>query len=441
MSEEHKQEEAGDKGAPYTGRPLSLRILTVAAAGWMAFTAPMASTAVFSALSEVSAEFDTTNEALNYSNAGFMLGMAVAAFIWNPIARIMGRKTTYLLACLTFAAFSFGAAASRNMTSFVIVRVLAGLEACVFLVAGQAVVAESFHAHDRGTAVGFFMACTTSGPGLGPLIGGVIVTFTSWRVIFWLIGGMAIMGLVAAYFVFPSDQWPQSPTMQSCAAEFNPTKVLRWLLVPRIVLTDVACGCSSWMMYSLLAPIRELVNPRFHLSSPLYSGLFYLAPAAGFLLGTLSGGRWADLVVRRWIKKRNGEHVVEDRLRSGSMAYFLLLPASALIYGWCMDFDKGGIPVIVLSAFASCFGLMVAFSSLNTYTAEAIPEHKRDIMASKYFLQYILCAVSTATIIPLIHSVGIGWANTISTVIVIFGGILVQIVIRSADKSHQQRRS
>lgn len=47
-------------------------------------------------------------------------------------------------------------------------------------------------------------------------------------------------------------------------------------------------------MYSLLTPIRYVLNPRFGLSSPLQGGLFYIAPGGGYLVGTFFGGRWVS---------------------------------------------------------------------------------------------------------------------------------------------------
>ena len=225
-------------------------------------------------------------------------------------------------------------------------------------------------------------------------------------------------------------------------------------------------------MYSLLTPVRYLINPRFNLTTPLISGLFYLAPGAGFLLGTIGGGRWADLTVRRYIKKRSGTRVAEDRLHSGLVAFFLLLPAGTLIYGWCLEYVVGGLAVAIISIFCSCLGLMIAFSSLNTYCAgrwsttihvcpvayvhaEVIPASKRDIMASKYLIQYTLCAAGTASITPLINSIGVGWALTISMLchgngvlfvkltptgvaLVLIGGAFVVTVAQYGDREEKK---
>jgi hypothetical protein len=120
-------------------------------------------------------------------------------------------------------------------------------------------------------------------------------------------------------------------------------------------------------MYSLLTPPRYLINPRFHLTSPLVSGLFYLSPGLGFLVGTIVGGKWADMTVNRYIQKRAGTRIPQDRLNSGLLAFFMLVPAAQLVYGWSLEKTFGGFAVPTLAIFFAGLGLMMAFSSLNTY--------------------------------------------------------------------------
>jgi hypothetical protein len=132
---------------------------------------------------------------------------------------------------------------------------------------------------------------------------------------------------------------------------------------------DLACGLLAWTQYSLLAAPRHLINPRFNLTSPLVSGLFYISPGAGFLLGAIAGGRFSDITMAKKIIERGGKRVPQDRLNSGLIAFFIIIPASQLIYGWCLQYDVGGLALAIVAAFCTGFGLMAAFSSLNTYCA------------------------------------------------------------------------
>lgn len=121
--------------------------------------------------------------------------------------------------------------------------------------------------------------------------------------------------------------------------------------------------------YGLMSSVRRVVNPRFNLTTPLSSGLFYLAPGSGMLLGAIVGGRLSDRTVRYFIKKRNGYRRPEDRLHSSLPAVFLILPLGTLLYGWSVQDKVGGMALPIVGAFIEGFGLMVSFSSLNTYSA------------------------------------------------------------------------
>ena len=131
----------------------------------------------------------------------------------------------------------------------------------------------------------------------------------------------------------------------------------------------LTCGLLSTFQYAILTSARSLFNPRFHLTTALVSGLFYLAPGTGFLVGSVVGGKLSDRTVKRWIKRRNGVRMPQDRLNSGLATLLGVLPISVLIYGWTLEMEKGGMAVPIISAFFGGLGLMGSFNGLNTYAA------------------------------------------------------------------------
>jgi MFS family permease len=137
-----------------------------------------------------------------------------------------------------------------------------------------------------------------------------------------------------------------------------------------------------WNQQCLLTPIRYVINPRFDLVSPLQTGLFFLAPGIGYIVVSMIGGRWADAIVRKWIKRR-GERIPEDRLRSTLTSQLVILPASILVYGWAIEKEVGGIPLPV-----ACMLLqgaqMMCFPSLNTYFLDVIPGRGAEVVCKSY---------------------------------------------------------
>ena len=124
-------------------------------------------------------------------------------------------------------------------------------------------------------------------------------------------------------------------------------------------------------MYSLLTPIRFVLNPRFHLTSPLQSGLLYLAPGLGYIIGTQVGGRLADYVAKSWMKRR-GFRLQEDRLRTSVIVLSVLLPGSTVLYGWSVDRSLGGVPLPVICMVVQGAAQTIAFPSLNVYILDVM---------------------------------------------------------------------
>lgn len=138
----------------------------------------------------------------------------------------------------------------------------------------------------------------------------------------------------------------------------------------------------AFNMYSLLTPIRYILNPRLGLTSPLQAGLLYLAPGGGYLLGSVLGGRWSDYIVKSWSHRR-GLRLWEDRLRGSLLLTGLALPGSTLLYGWVVDRGLGGIPLPIVSMFVQAVSQTWAFPCLNTYIMDVM-QHKSGKAAGKH---------------------------------------------------------
>lgn len=182
-------------------------------------------------------------------------------------------------------------------------------------------------------------------------------------------------------------------------------------------------------MYSLLTPIRYSLNPRFGLTSPIQGGLFYLAPGGGYVLGTFVGGRYADYITKRWIVKR-GTRIPEDRLRSALPFVGIVIPACMLVYGWSVEKRFGGIPLPVIMMFLQGIAQLFCFPSLNTYCLDVLGQHGAEVIAGNYMIRYLFGAVGTATVLPAIDSIGVGWFSTISAGFLVCSSAALYTVIR-----------
>ncbi|KAF9871096.1 major facilitator superfamily transporter [Colletotrichum karsti] len=420
-------------------KPLQKRGITAISA-FCGFLAQMSTTSLLAAVPEIVSTYETSATVINISNAVYLAFMGLSAFIWGPYADIFGRRPAYLYSVALFLAFNIGTALAPRLELFFLFRALTAFQGTAFLILGSTCISDIYHPTERATSLGWFLSGVAVGPAFGPVLGGIVVTFTTWRVIFWIQVSFATVALTFTYFFLPETHHqlrlvelqglgPVQKLLKLWGWG-NPSKVVKTYGNKNLLLVFLASSSLVWNMYSLLTPIRYVLNPRFHLTTPLQSGLLYLVPGAGYLVGSQIGGRLADRTVNSWMQKR-GTRVPEDRLRSSLLFQALMLPGSMVLYGWTLDKRVGGIPLPVICMFVQGVAQMCTFPSLNAYILDVVQHSDGSgSTAGHYLMRYLVAALSTAVCLPLIDSIGVGWSSTISGGIQFICAGLVYVTIR-----------
>ncbi|ETI25512.1 hypothetical protein G647_02285 [Cladophialophora carrionii CBS 160.54] len=390
------------------------------------FLAPISSTTILAAIPEVAATYNTSGSIINLSNALYLIFMGLSPTLWGPISTIYGRRWCCIITAVLFFAFSIGTALAPNLASYFIFRVLTAYQGTAFLIVGTSCLGDIYTPTHRATALSWFLSGTLIGPAFGPFIGGIIVTFRSWRDIFWLQSALGGLAAIMVIFLLP-ETIPEKKIdeLREYSRKKRILHILHWVSplrvaillfsYPNLIITGLASSSLVFNMYSLLTPIRFVLNPRFHLTSPIQSGLFYIAPGCGYLLGTFFGGRWADHIVKKWIRKKN-RRVAEDRLRSCYAFIGGVIPACMLIYGWSVEKAVGGVPLPVAAMFVQGVAQLFCFPSLNTYCLDVMQARGRsaEVVAGNYMIRYAFAATGSAICLPAIEAIGVGWYSTIS---------------------------
>ena len=128
---------------------------------------------------------------------GYLLVITLTATQVGRLGDMFGRVRMYEAGFLVFIIGSALCGASWSVQSLIVFRVLQGLGGAFITANSGAVLADNFPAERRGRAFGFQAVGWNVGSILGILLGGVIITFVSWRWIFWInvptgIGALAV---------------------------------------------------------------------------------------------------------------------------------------------------------------------------------------------------------------------------------------------------------
>jgi EmrB/QacA subfamily drug resistance transporter len=150
-------------------------------------------------------------ETLN--RAPTQLGLLVTAYVASLIitmpiggwaAERFGLRNSYCFAVLVFGAASALCGMVSDMWSLVAARVLQGFGGALMGTLGQVAVLQSFP-RNRTLKINLYVSLAgQTGPLVGPLLGGALTTYISWRWIFFVNVPLAMAAAVAALVFFPS---------------------------------------------------------------------------------------------------------------------------------------------------------------------------------------------------------------------------------------------
>ncbi len=127
--------------------------------------------------------------------SGFLLGYVAMLPLIGRIADLRGRTPVLVAALLVFAFGSLVTAAAYDLGSLVAGRFLQGVGGGGLVPVTLALVADLYPADRRGVPLGVVGAVQELGSVIGPLYGAVVLSFGTWRDIFWI--NLAV-GLVLA---------------------------------------------------------------------------------------------------------------------------------------------------------------------------------------------------------------------------------------------------
>src|SRR4249920_3618594 len=138
-------------------------------------------------IASVVQDLDTTVSGVQSAIALEALVSAAFILIGSKVGDLIGRRRAYVLGLLGYAIGALAMALSQSLTAVIVFwAIIGGIGASLLLPAMQSLIHGNFDGAARTRVYALVGAAAAIAAAVGPLLGGFITTFLSWRVGFLL---------------------------------------------------------------------------------------------------------------------------------------------------------------------------------------------------------------------------------------------------------------
>ncbi|WP_248802065.1 MDR family MFS transporter [Pseudomonas sp. MWU13-2100] len=168
------------------------------------FLGALDQTIVAVSMPAISAQFKDVS-LLAWVISGYMVAMTVAVPIYGKLGDLYGRRRLMLFGMGLFTLASLFCGMARSMEQLVLARIIQGIGAGGMISVSQAIIGDIIPPRERGRYQGYFSSMYAVASVAGPVLGGYMTEYLSWRWVFlinlplglgaWLVARRTLVGL------------------------------------------------------------------------------------------------------------------------------------------------------------------------------------------------------------------------------------------------------
>lgn len=253
--------------------------------------APLSTDMYLPALPGMAAEFSASTGQMQLTLSLFLAGFAFAQVIYGPLSDRFGRKPVLLAGLSLFILSSAGCALSDNVHSLILFRFLQALGGSAGPVLGRAMVRDIHGPETAGKVLSHIGSAMALAPAVAPIAGSFMTVYWGWPSIFWFLALFGMVGATLLHFKIA----------ESAPEEYRHPKSIKTILNDyRALLKDskflgytLACTFSYSGLICFLSVSAFVIIEYFGVPVKSF-GLLFVFVVAGYLSGTLIGGRLSD---------------------------------------------------------------------------------------------------------------------------------------------------
>ena len=165
--------------------------------GFLSAFGPFVTDMYLPSLPSLAKEFSTTNSMAQLSLTMSMFGLAIGQILIGPVSDKYGRRKLLLGSLFVYTAATLGCIFAENIQIFNLMRLFQGMAGAGGIVLSRSIATDLYSSERLTQFISMIAAINGIAPVIAPIIGGVILSFADWTVVFWvlLVIGLILIGL------------------------------------------------------------------------------------------------------------------------------------------------------------------------------------------------------------------------------------------------------
>ena len=162
------------------------------------FLGALDQTIVAVSIPAISAQFKDVSQ-LAWVISGYMVAMTVAVPIYGKLGDLYGRRRLMLFGMGLFTLASLFCGLAQSMEQLVLARIIQGIGAGGMISVSQAIIGDIIPPRERGRYQGYFSGMYAIASVAGPVLGGYMTEYLSWRWVFLINLPLGLAALWISY--------------------------------------------------------------------------------------------------------------------------------------------------------------------------------------------------------------------------------------------------
>jgi EmrB/QacA subfamily drug resistance transporter len=173
---------------------------TLGAMCFALFMVMLDNTVVNVALPSIQREIHAGISELEWVINGYTLTFAVLIATGGRLGDIFGRRLMFLAGVIIFAITSATAGLAQDPQMLIGSRAIQGIGAALMMPATLSIITHAFPPAERGKAIGTWAGVSALALSIGPVVGGFLTEYVSWRAIFFINLPVAVAAVTVTLF-------------------------------------------------------------------------------------------------------------------------------------------------------------------------------------------------------------------------------------------------